>query len=154
MALLVGRYINKIDKKGRVSVPKAFRKAFERQEFNGVYSYPLFKSPTIEVCSEIFMTRLSNSLDDLDMFSDEQDDLGAIIMNNAEALPLDLEGRIVLPNRFLHHTEIKTDTLFVGRGRRFQIWNPDLFERHNKKAFERARAKGVILKLCSKEEEA
>ncbi len=147
MALLVGRHVNKIDKKGRVSVPKPFRSAFAQQEFNGVYAYPLFKSSAIEVCGESFMARLSDSLDELDMFSDEQDDLATVIMNNAEALPFDPEGRIVLPGRFLDHAEIKGDAVFVGRGRRFQIWAPDAFEGHNQRAFERARARGATLKL-------
>jgi len=49
MALLVGRHTNKIDKKGRVSVPKSFRVSFAKQDFNGVYAYPLFKFPAIEV---------------------------------------------------------------------------------------------------------
>lgn len=147
MALLVGRHVNRIDKKGRVSVPKPFRSAFARQDFNGVYAYPLFKSPAIEVCGESFMARLSDSLDELDMFSDEQDDLATVIMNNAEALPLDPEGRIVLPKRFLDHAGIKADAVFVGRGRRFQIWASDAFEGHNQRAFERARARGATLKL-------
>ena len=147
MALLVGRHVNKIDKKGRISVPKPFRAAFAQQDFNGVYAYPLFKSPAIEVCGEGFMARLSDSLDELDMFSDEQDDLATVIMNNAEALPMDPEGRIVLPKRFLDHAEIRSDAVFVGRGRRFQIWAPSAFDGHNQRAFERARARGATLKL-------
>ncbi len=147
MALLVGRHVNKIDKKGRVSVPKQFRAAFAQQDFNGVYAYPLFKSPAIEVCGESFMARLSDSLDELDMFSDEQDDLATVIMNNAEALPMDPEGRVVLPRRFLDHAGIRSDAVFVGRGRRFQIWSPEAFDGHNQRAFERAKARGATLKL-------
>ncbi len=147
MALLVGRHKNKIDRKGRVSVPKPFRSTFAEQDFNGVYAYPLFKFPAIEVCDEAFMTRISLSLDDLDMFSDEQDDLATVIMNNAEALSFDPEGRIVLPKRFLDHAEIKSDAIFVGRGHRFQIWAPEAFELQNARAFDRARVRGATLPL-------
>lgn len=151
MALVIGRHINKIDRKGRVSVPRPFRAAYAGQSFNGVYAYPLFKHPAIEVCDESFMTRLSDSLDTLDMFSDDQDDLAAVIMNNAEALPFDPEGRIVLPERFSDHAGIQSDALFVGRGLRFQIWNPDSFESQNRYSFERARARGATLRLRPQE---
>ncbi len=64
MALLVGRYVNKIDKKGRISVPKPFRDTFRDQDFAGLYAYPLFKFPAIEACGEDFMVRVSGSLED------------------------------------------------------------------------------------------
>lgn len=147
MALVIGRHVNKVDKKGRISVPKPFRAAFAEQDFNGVYAYPLFKHPAIEVCDETFMARLSDSLDDLDMFSDEQDDLATVIMNNAEALPFDPEGRIVLPKRLLTHAGIRSEAIFVGRGRRFQIWDTVAFEAQNQRAFERARVRGATLRL-------
>ena len=60
MPLLVGRYVNKIDKKGRGSVPKPFRDSFKGQGFKGIYAYPLFKYPAIEACGEDFMMRLDS----------------------------------------------------------------------------------------------
>ena len=74
MALFVGRHVNKIDKKGRISVPKPFRAALQSVGSQTLYLYPLFKVTAVEACDEAFMSRLSASLDDLDMFSDEQDD--------------------------------------------------------------------------------
>ena len=96
MGLFVGRHVNKIDKKGRVSMPKPFRAVFQSRGETRFYAYPLFKHPAIEACGESFMARLSGSLDDLDMFSDEQDDLAAVVLENAHALAFDSEGRIVL----------------------------------------------------------
>jgi len=147
MALLVGRHVNKIDRKGRVSVPKLFRDAFKGQTFSGLYAYPLFKSPAIEACGEDFMARLSDSLDDLDMFSDEQDDLASVILENAYPLAFDPEGRVVLPPELLAHANITTQALFVGRGTRMQIWEPDAYGKHSLNAFERARSRGATLRL-------
>ena len=48
MAALIGRHINKIDKKGRVSVPKPFRDALADQDFQGVYAFPSFKHAAVE----------------------------------------------------------------------------------------------------------
>lgn len=147
MALLVGKHVNRIDKKGRVSVPKPFRDAFDGQAFVGLYAYPLFKVPAIEACTENFMNRLSESLDDLDMFSDEQDDLAAIVLENAHPLAFDPEGRIVLPPALVDHANISGQALFVGRGARLQIWEPKTYEERARQAFERARAKGATLRL-------
>lgn len=147
VALLVGRHENKIDSKGRVSVPKPFRAAFASQSFAGFYAYPLFTHPAIEACDERFMMRLSDSLDALDMFSEDQDDLAAVIMNSADALSFDPEGRVVLPKSFLSHAGIKDHVVFVGRGRRFQMWAPGAFAEYSARAYERARARGATLRL-------
>lgn len=146
MALFVGRYANRIDKKGRVSVPKPFRDAFEGQAFNGVFVYPLFKFNACEACGEDFMTRLSDSLEDLPMFSDEQDDL-SVILESAHRLPFDPEGRIALPPEILKATGVTSQALFVGRGRRFHIWEPKAYDANRGRAFDRARARGATLLL-------
>lgn len=146
MALFVGRHRNKIDRKGRVSVPKPFRAAFETQSFAGVYVYPLFKFNALEACGQDFMQRLSDSLDDLPMFSDEQDDL-SVVVENAHALAFDPEGRIVLPQELREMAGIDGEAEFVGRGQRFQIWNPDTYAEVRAPAFERARARGATLVL-------
>jgi len=146
MALFVGRYVNRIDKKGRVSVPKPFREAFGRQSFLGLYVYPLFKFNAFEACDEAFMERLSDSLEDLPMFSDEQDDL-SVILESAHRLPFDPEGRVALPKDIVDTTGITAQALFVGRGRRFQIWEPKAYEANRGEAFERARARGATLQL-------
>ena len=87
MTLFVGRHDNKIDTKGRVSVPKPFRASLQAEGSQKLYAYPLFKYAAIEACGEDFMARLSVSLDDLDMFSDEQDDLAAIFQYGLREVP-------------------------------------------------------------------
>ena len=156
MALLVGRHINRIDRKGRVSVPKPFRDALvaDGASFQGIYVYPLFKVPGIEACGEEFMQRLSNSLDELDMFSDDQDDLASVLLESAHALPFDPEGRVVLPSELIQHAEIDDQAFFVGRGGRFQIWSPGAYEAHRGQAFERARSRGATLRLRPASEDA
>lgn len=147
MTLLVGRHVYKIDKKGRVSVPKPFRDYFEGQDFVGLYAYPLFKVAAIEACGEDFMVRLGESLEDLDLFSDEHDDLAAVILENAHPLPFDPEGRVVLPKELLDFAGIADSVLFVGRGARLQMWEPAAYEINRKQAFERARSRGATLRL-------
>ncbi len=156
MPLLVGRYVNKIDRKGRVSVPKSFRDALSEQSsgFVGIYAYPLFKAAAVEACGETFMKQLADSIDDLDMFSDDQDDLASIVLESAHQLPFDPEGRVVLPADLLDHGALSGEAMFVGRGARFTIWNPATFAEHQGQAFARARNRGATLPLRRAQEGA
>ncbi|MBT4750226.1 MAG: division/cell wall cluster transcriptional repressor MraZ [Rhodospirillaceae bacterium] len=148
MAALFGRHVNKIDRKGRVSVPKPFRDAMTDQQFTGVHVFPSFKYAAIEALTEAFFNRVVGSLDNLDLFSDDQDDL-ATIVENTHALPYDTEGRVILPKSLLEHANLTSEAAFVGRGGRFLIWEPGAYDRQRNRAFERARARGATLPLNS-----
>ncbi|MAH83267.1 MAG: division/cell wall cluster transcriptional repressor MraZ [Magnetovibrio sp.] len=151
MTLFVGRHVNKLDRKGRVSVPKSFRAALRAQGSKIFYAYPSFKHGAVEACGDIFLARLSASLDELDTFSDEQDDLAAIILENAHALSLDTEGRAILPRELVEHAGLSEQVIFVGRGARFQIWEPASYDTNRSGAFERARSRGATFKLLGGE---
>jgi MraZ protein len=149
MPPLVGCHVNKIDRKGRVSVPKPFRDALGAggPEFAGIYVYPSFTASAIEGCGEEFMNRVSESISELDLFSEEQDDLASILLGSAHALPFDPEGRVILPSELVRHANLVGEAAFVGRGQSFQIWNPEIYRERSAQAFERARARGATLKL-------
>jgi len=152
MALLVGRHLNKIDKKGRVSVPKPYREAVIAEGFAGVYIYPYFKYPALEGAGEAFMQRLSASLDDnLELFSEAQEDIAAITLENTFQLSFDPEGRISLPTELCRHAGLDGQALFVGRGSRFQIWSPDAYQQHRGGALEKAKATGATLQLSPRQ---
>ena len=147
MPLLVGRHTNKIDRKGRVSVPKQFRDSYQNKGgFPGIYVYPSPKLAAIEACDEAFMERMAASLDDLPLFSDEQSDFAAVL-GSAHALPFDPEGRIVLPPKLIIHAGLDGEATFVGLGNTFQIWNPDAYEVRHGEAFARLRERGSTLTL-------
>ena len=48
MALFLSTFVNKIDRKGRISVPASFRVAVAGQSFHGVILYRSHKHPAIE----------------------------------------------------------------------------------------------------------
>ncbi len=154
MALLIGRHVHRIDKKGRVSTPKPFRDVFTAQGFGGLYAFRSLKAPAIEACGEDFMARVSTSLDDRELgrinagpdgpqaVAGQWDDIASVILENAYVLPFDPEGRIVLPKELLDHAGIGERALFIGLGARIQIWHPVTHEERRNHAFERARSDG------------
>lgn len=128
MALFLSTFENKIDKLGRISVPSTYRTAVKSASyFKGVILYRSFTSPCIEGCDIERMELLSDAVDDLDAFSKKQDDLTALIFSDARELSFDTTGRILLPKDLITHSKLKGKGLFVGKGKTFQIWNPNVY---------------------------
>ncbi len=139
MALFVSTFINKVDRKGRVSVPASFRSALSAQPFAGIVVYPALTSAAIEGCGTAFLEDLAASAEaSFDLFSPEQDDLNTLIFASSHQLAWDPEGRVVLPEEILAHAHITEQAAFVGKGRTFQIWEPDALKAHQAEARERA----------------
>lgn len=128
MTLFLSTHINKVDKKGRVSVPATFRGALANQSFQGIVVFPSSKHDALEGFSMSTMEELSSRLDNFDIFSDEQDDLAATIFGNATSLNFDENGRIVLPKDLAEQVGITDKAAFVGMGKKFQIWSPEKLE--------------------------
>jgi MraZ protein len=147
MALFLSTFINKLDKKGRVSVPAPFRLALSGQAFQGIVAFRSYKLSAIEGMGIDRMQRLSDSADQLDLFSDAQDDLTATIFADAHMLAFDGDGRIILPQALLEHAKIQDSVAYVGHGATFQIWNPNAFEAHQHEARKRVQDKQATLKL-------
>lgn len=127
MALFLSTFVNKVDRKGRVSVPAGFRAALAAHSFQGVVAYRSFVHPCVEGCGMDFMERLSSSAETLGAFSAEQDDLSALIFADARQLAWDPEGRVVLPDDIVAHAGIDESCAFVGKGQTFQIWRPETY---------------------------
>jgi MraZ protein len=147
MALFISTFVNKVDRKGRVSVPASFRTALRGQTFNGVVAFRSYREATIEACAIDRMEELSQSLDALDQFSAEQDALASTIFADAHQLPFDGDGRIILPPVLAEHASITDSAAFVGRGSTFQIWAPETFARHQDAARKRVAEHGATVRL-------
>ena len=127
--MFLSSYENKIDKKGRVSVPATFRSYLNSMGYNGFISYPSFNHSALEACSQERIEKLSNTIDSLNPFEEKRDFFATSILSESENLQFDTEGRISLSEKLLNHAMIKTNVLFVGLGKTFQIWEPQNFEK-------------------------
>jgi MraZ protein len=144
VALFLSTFTNKVDRKGRVSVPATFRAAVAGQSFAGIVAYRSFKLDAVEGCDYARVAEMSARLDTLEQFSEEYDNLASIFAD-AQQLPFDGEGRIVLPEGLVEHAGITETAAFVGLGRTFQIWEPEAFKRHQAEIRDRAKRQGATL---------
>ncbi|MCH7544649.1 MAG: MraZ N-terminal domain containing protein, partial [Proteobacteria bacterium] len=71
--LFLSTFINKVDRKGRVSVPAPFRASLAGQVFNGIVAFRSYRQAAIEGCGIDRMERLSDSIEELELFSEARD---------------------------------------------------------------------------------
>ena len=145
MALFLSTFTNKVDKKGRVSVPASFRASLSMETFQGVV---LFKSHTHEALEGFgmsYMSEISERLDNYDLFSAEQDDLATVIFSESMQLPFDGDGRIVLPGTLMEAINVKDQVSFVGLGHKFQIWTPETLAKRKGEARKNVTAQKLTL---------
>ena len=150
MVQFLGTHQNKLDTKGRVSVPAPFRAALRsRGESNGNGTHlvlrPSHQHPCIEAWPAAEFEALSEPLNKLNLFSPEHDDLAATLFADAFPVEADKEGRVVLPENLVSYAGLTDGVVFMGLGRIFQIWEPAAAERRRSEARERARAHGFTL---------
>ena len=136
--MFLSSYENKLDKKGRVSVPATFRSHLSSLGYNGFITYPSFNHSALEACSQDRIEKLSTTIDSLNPFEEKRDYFATSVLSESENLQFDTEGRVVISEKLLSHAKIKNNALFVGLGKTFQIWEPKNFEKF--KVFARKRA--------------
>ena len=127
--MFLSTYENKLDKKGRVSVPASFRAHLSNLGYNWVICYPSFNNSSIEACSQDRIEKISSAIDSLNPFEEKKDYFATSILSESVNLQFDSEGRILLSSKLLKHAKIKNSILFVGQGKTFQIWEPTAFEK-------------------------
>ena len=132
--MFLSTYENKLDKKGRVSVPASFRSYLSNLGYNGIVCYPSFNHECVEAWSQDRIEKITNTIDSLNPFDENKDYFATSILSESINLQFDSEGRILLTQKLLKHAKIKNSMLFVGQGKTFQIWEPKSFEKFKAKA--------------------
>ena len=127
--MFLSSFENKLDKKGRVSVPATYRSHLNSMGYNGFITYPSFNHAALEACSQDRIEKLSNTIDSLNPFEEKRDYFATSILSESVNLQFDTEGRVSFTQKLLDHAKIKNNILFVGLGKTFQIWEPKIFEK-------------------------
>jgi MraZ protein len=147
MTHFMGTHTNRLDAKGRVSIPALFRAALKPADGGGppLVLRPSHKHPCIEGWPAAVFDALASQVGTLDVFSEAQEDLTAVLYADASPVEPDKEGRIVLPDGLVSYANLSDSVVFMGLGQTFQIWEPAAAERRRAEARERARARGLTL---------
>ncbi len=148
MAFFIGTHQNKLDAKGRVSIPAQFRSVLKKMSHAGegaavatMYLRPSHQNPCIEGWSELGFEALSKPLaEGFTQFSQEREDFLLALFADACTMETDKEGRIMLPPALAAHAGVTENVVFIGRLDTFQIWEPEAGSKRVAKAKETAKA--------------
>ncbi len=148
MSYFLGTHANRIDAKGRVSIPAPFRTALRSLCREGEQPMVLRSSHNY-ACVEGWPTRffeeLATPLQQMQVFGEDEEDMAVSLYSNAHHVESDKEGRIVLPAVLMQHAGLSDMVVFMGLGRKFQIWEPAAAERRAAEAQQRAHARRLTL---------
>ena len=131
--LFLSTYNNKIDAKGRVSMPASFRDIIMKDNEVNVVIYKSLSKTCLEGCTNSHIEKLQEAIDKFDPFSQEKDAFETAIFSESVSLDIDKDGRINIPKQYSQYAKIETTALFVGKGKTFEIWNPKEYEEYSSK---------------------
>ncbi|MDR3078671.1 MAG: division/cell wall cluster transcriptional repressor MraZ [Rickettsiales bacterium] len=121
---------NRVDQKGRVSVPSQFRNVLRQEGEDSLVLYESSLNSCVEGCGLARLEELSRKIDSLDPFSEERDAFAAVILGGSAQLSFDRDGRIVLPRHLMDFAGLGERVTFIGKGRTFELWDSELFSQY------------------------
>lgn len=133
---------NRIDAKGRVSVPSTFRSILSSQGIEELYCFQDFHYPAINIGGPDLLARFEKRLGDLDPFALESNRMSLLIHGGGVFMKLDSEGRLMVTEFIRSYTGVEGEVTFVGRAEYFQLWRPETFSDAQKAAREELRRRG------------
>lgn len=125
MSLFLGTITNKLDKKGRVSIPAPYRSLMARLGVEELILRPYHLDPCVEGWPQSAFEQYSADAQPADPFEDPQDDLLLTLFSQAESIRPDSEGRVVLSEALIAYANLSESVTFAGLGKKFQIWEPN-----------------------------
>ncbi|UHS57037.1 division/cell wall cluster transcriptional repressor MraZ [Agrobacterium vaccinii] len=127
----MGRFLsnvtNRIDAKGRVSVPSLFRSVLADRGIQELYCLQDFAFPAISVGGPDLLERYERQIASMDAFSPEANAMSLLVHGGGIFMKLDAEGRLMVTDFIREFANITTEVTFVGRADHFQLWQPDAF---------------------------
>ncbi|MFU0503078.1 division/cell wall cluster transcriptional repressor MraZ [Pseudaminobacter sp. NGMCC 1.201702] len=129
--------VNRIDAKGRVSVPAHFRGVVQKRGYSELYALRALDIPTLDVGGLDLLDRYEQRIALEDPFLQTADDMSFFCHGDGMFLKLDQDGRITVTDFMREHTGISSEVAFVGRGHFFQMWEPERLRAYGAQVRER-----------------
>lgn len=129
MITFIGEYVCKIDAKGRVVLPAAFKRKMTGDE-------PLsfvVKKDMYESCLEMFTMHEWDQqnkmlLRNINPYDPEHRQLSRDFRIGAVEVDLDAANRFLLSSRLLRSASIDKEVVLVGHVGKIELWSPELYE--------------------------
>ncbi|MGO9816684.1 MAG: division/cell wall cluster transcriptional repressor MraZ [Acidocella sp.] len=125
MKRLFGSHENKLDAKGRVSVPAAFRNVWKATPEMTLVLRPSLLEGCVEAWPLPDYAKFQEKVDALAETDPEHYALASVVYSQAAEVELDAQGRIMIPAHLAARAKLADAVYFLGRGDHFHIWEPE-----------------------------
>ena len=122
-------YRHGVDEKRRVQVPAKWRPARPGTQLTLILWPKSTEGPCLRVLPPEEMAELMASIDAMPNDDPNKTVLKRFIGSESVQATLDKAGRICLPDAMARKAEIQGEAMLVGLLDRFEIWNPDRYEK-------------------------
>jgi len=123
------RFRHGVDDKRRVQIPAKWRPQKAGIELTVILWPREGVGPCVRVLPPAQMDRLMQSIDEMPNNDPKKVVLKRIIGSDSAQASVDKAGRICLPDEMARHAGIKDEAVLVGLLDRFEIWNPERYEK-------------------------
>lgn len=123
--IFTGTFENKVDAKGRVSIPAAFRALIQSSKSRELALFPSFRFSCLEGMSFDLLSALARQGSKVSLFAKGKANPYSILFRSTQRLNIDDAGRITLPDSFIERAGLNKTAVFTGEGHAFQIWSPE-----------------------------
>lgn len=127
--MFLGEYQHNIDPKGRLIIPSKFRELLGEQ-------FVLTKG--LDGCLFVYPMEGWNELEDklksLPLTQKDARAFARIFFSGASEGELDKQGRVLLPPNLRTYAHITKETMIIGVGTRFEIWDLDTWQQYNQES--------------------
>jgi len=123
--MFIGRYYHTIESKGRLAIPSSFRDSLES---GGVVTWGL--DGCLFLFPDSYWQKLSEKLASLPMTNPQARNLTRLLVQSAQPLNLDNQGRTLLPDHLRQQAQLKKQVVIAGALTRVEIWDRDIYHQH------------------------
>ncbi|RMF66353.1 MAG: hypothetical protein D6743_06520 [Calditrichaeota bacterium] len=132
MAYFHDSYDCTIDDNKRLSIPSRYRKVMSLLK-EKIFVISTLESPCLTFYPNCkFEEKIVKAIDDMPELDDEANDLRRQIGLQTTLVPMDNQGRLVIPPRFREFAGIERKVKLVGLMNKFEVWNPERYEQYLK----------------------
>jgi MraZ protein len=132
-------FTNRVDAKGRISIPASYRSVLAKDGFEGLYVHPSLDQMALDCGGNALLEEIDGLLKGLHPYSERRDMFATALLGTSEVLKVDSEGRVMLTETLKAFAGIGSEATFVGQGHKFQLWEPNRFRAHLEEAKTRVR---------------
>ena len=118
--MLMGQYNKKVDTKGRAIVPAKFR-----EELGEKFVITKGLDQCIFGFTESEWNILAEKIGSLSLTDKNVRKFVRFFLAGAATLETDKQGRVLIPAELRAYASLEKDIVWVGAGKRIEIWNPD-----------------------------